>query len=199
MLWSSRKRLVSSDAYSVYPSACSLRNVGAKFSRSRCWMETRMFLPGRLTVDAMSDLTNASFTLGPKAATSPVDAISTPSDGSAPRSRRKENMGDLTALSPGRAPPAACGGSGSCGAPTIARVAASTRFTPIALDAKGDEREARTLHSITSTPPSLTMICMLNGPVISSVAHTRAATSSILTSSAAVRVCGGSISVASPE
>mmetsp|Transcript_10101 Transcript_10101/g.29762 ORF Transcript_10101/g.29762 Transcript_10101/m.29762 type:complete len:225 (-) Transcript_10101:1935-2609(-) len=165
-------------------------------------MDTRMCLCGSLTVEACSDLRKASCTSGPKAATSPVDAISTPSDGSAPSSRLKENMGDLTATMPPRAPEgfsATCFGMGSGCTPFMARVAASMRLMPSTLEANGADRDARTLHSITDTWPSLTMSCMLKGPVISSAPQTVRATSSILASSAGVRPWGGSMSVASPE
>mmetsp|Transcript_8537 Transcript_8537/g.29102 ORF Transcript_8537/g.29102 Transcript_8537/m.29102 type:complete len:217 (+) Transcript_8537:841-1491(+) len=165
-------------------------------------MDTRMSFLGSLMVEAMRALRKASCTVGPHPATSPVDAISTPSDGSAPRRRLKENMGALTATKPGGAPPglvATWDGKAICSKPHMARVAASMRFTPSVLDANGADRDARTLHSITDTSPFLTMSCMLKGPVIWREAHTLAATSSILASSASVRLWGGSMSVASPE
>mmetsp|Transcript_26071 Transcript_26071/g.70513 ORF Transcript_26071/g.70513 Transcript_26071/m.70513 type:complete len:225 (+) Transcript_26071:583-1257(+) len=173
-------------------------------------MDTRMCFWGSLTVEAMSDLRKASCTVGPNAATSPVEAISTPREGSAPRRRLKENMGDLTAQKEERAPPgcsATCAGMGRSdtdlssplGPAFMARVAASMRFTPSALEAKGADLEARTLHSMMDTEPSLTMSCMLKGPVMSRAAQIFSATTSICSSSSDVSVRGGSIRVASPE
>eukprot|EP00967_Tisochrysis_lutea_P103562 scaffold156435_cov24-Tisochrysis_lutea.AAC.1 len=81
----------------------------------------------------------------------------------------------------------------------MALVAVSMKFTPITLDENGHEREARRLHSITLTSPSLAMSCMLKGPVIFSAAASFSVISSTFLMSASSSVWGGSMSDASPE
>ena len=46
---------------------------------------------------------------------------------------------------------------------------------PTVLDTNGNERDARRLHSMTSTSAPLASTCMLKGPVIASAAATLAA------------------------
>mmetsp|Transcript_179 Transcript_179/g.289 ORF Transcript_179/g.289 Transcript_179/m.289 type:complete len:216 (-) Transcript_179:493-1140(-) len=156
-----------------------------------------MFCLGSFIPVDIIALRKASYLSGPKQATSPVDAISTPSEGSAPLRRWKENMGALT-------PTKSFSGvvrssTGSSSVPTIARVAASMKLTPSTLEEKGKEREARRLHSMTLTAPSLAMSCMLNGPLTCSAAAILCVIASTSFTSASVSVCGGSMSVASPE
>mmetsp|Transcript_19784 Transcript_19784/g.67951 ORF Transcript_19784/g.67951 Transcript_19784/m.67951 type:complete len:338 (-) Transcript_19784:3320-4333(-) len=169
---------------------------------------------------------NASSLEAPKQATSPVDDISTPSVGSAPRRRAKENIDALTAVNP-RSSEGGC----SCGrrlrsAPGMGRpartsVATSAKSTPCAFDTKGTERDARRLHSMTRTSfmdsnePSSSSSPMafgsaaasrpptrnwtLNGPEICSASAMAAAASRAVRSWNAFKVCGGNTSVASPE
>ena len=135
-------------------------------------------LAGILKLAASSDLRKASCTLAPKHATSPVLAISTPSSGSAPRRRVKENMGALTPTKPaGRGGPSSAGRlSPAVPWPIMTRVAASIKSAPTVLLTKGKEREARRLASISSTSPPLASSCMLNGPLMRSAAATLTAT-----------------------
>ena len=140
-------------------------------------MVTRMPFLGKRKLDASIALRNASCTVSPKHATSPVDAISTPVTGSAPRSRVKENMG---ALMPtylvGRSGPYNAGSrSLDTSNPSITLVAAATKSAPTVLDTNGKERLARRLHSMMDTSPPLASSCMLNGPVIFSATATLAA------------------------
>ena len=58
-------------------------------------MQRKALRRGTLNPDDTIDVRIASYLSSPKVATSPVDAISTPSTGSAPRSRVNENIGAL--------------------------------------------------------------------------------------------------------
>mmetsp|Transcript_32053 Transcript_32053/g.83929 ORF Transcript_32053/g.83929 Transcript_32053/m.83929 type:complete len:220 (-) Transcript_32053:313-972(-) len=160
-------------------------------------METRMFWRGSFMPVDIIALRKASYESGPKQATSPVDDISTPSEGSAPFRRWKENIGALTPTKPFSGQVRSIASSFS--SPHMARVAVSMKFTPRHLDEKGKERDARRLHSITLTAPSLAMSCMLKGPVTSRALAILCVISSICLSASAAIVCGGRISVASPE
>mmetsp|Transcript_2994 Transcript_2994/g.6274 ORF Transcript_2994/g.6274 Transcript_2994/m.6274 type:complete len:208 (-) Transcript_2994:1868-2491(-) len=144
-----------------------------------------------------SPLRKESCFVGPKHATSPVDAISTPRAGSAPLSRWKENMGTLIPTKDSEK--VGNSTSSSCSSPIIARVAVSMKLTPVTLEEKGHEREARRLHSMTLMAPSLAMSCMLKGPVIWSASASLCVIFSTPATVSAESVCGGSMSVASPE
>ncbi|KAK5624302.1 hypothetical protein RRF57_000018 [Xylaria bambusicola] len=113
-----------------------------------------MLLFGILKPVDINALRYASYLSLPKQATSPVEAISTPRTGSAPESLEKLNCGTLTPTEPGER---FVGGYSVKGTPIIALVAISMRSTPMTFDTKGNERDARTLHSITLMSLSLAM------------------------------------------
>mmetsp|Transcript_57718 Transcript_57718/g.132522 ORF Transcript_57718/g.132522 Transcript_57718/m.132522 type:complete len:224 (-) Transcript_57718:3598-4269(-) len=165
--------------------------------RSCSCTETRMLFAGSFMPVESSPLRKASCRVGPKHATSPVEAISTPSEGSAPLRRWKENMGTLTPTY--GSPKVGVCTAGSCSVPIIARVAVWIKLTPVTLDEKGHDREARRLHSMTLIAPSLAISCMLKGPVICSASASLCVVASTSAISSAESVCGGSINVASPE
>eukprot|EP00835_Amoeboradix_gromovi_P002065 NODE_108_length_19701_cov_0.369452.p12 type:complete len:135 gc:universal NODE_108_length_19701_cov_0.369452:18584-18180(-) len=127
------------------------------------------------------------------AATSPVLCISTPSNTSAPVSLFHENCGTLTQYalieffltSP------------TSDSSIIALIATLIKSNPTVLLTYGNDLLARTLHSMTKSCLSLSIICILNGPdICSSMAIFRAIFPiSLLTPSDKVF---GSISDASP-
>ena len=80
---------------------------------------------------------------GPIPITSPVERISGPSAGSAPKNRWNGSTAAFTLM---------CSGASSArstGSPSAARQAASTRLRPVALATNGTVREARGFASIT--------------------------------------------------
>src|SRR5271168_4340183 len=125
-------------------------------------MERRILRLGSLNPVEINALMYASYLSIPKQATSPVDAISTPRTGSAPDSREKLNCGTLT---PTQLVGNSVGGYSTNGTPMIAFVAISIKSTPITFETNGNDRDARTLHSITLMSLSFAMNWILKGPV----------------------------------
>src|SRR5579863_2660229 len=92
-----RKSDVPDVAKMLYPAACSFCTEGRSSTLSlNPPTEKRMFFFGGTMPVEMSALRYASYLSLPKHATSPVDAISTPSTGSAPDKRLKLNCGTFT-------------------------------------------------------------------------------------------------------
>ena len=151
---------------------------------------------GNLKPTAIKALRNASSKLSPRQPTSPVEAISTPSVGSAPERRMKENCGALTPTysrsRKERKPFFA-------GSPIRTSVAVSMKLTLHTFETKGKLRDARKLHSITCTSPLAAMYWMLKGPVISSAFAILLEIDFICRIVSKYVRCGGSTSVASPE
>mmetsp|Transcript_33340 Transcript_33340/g.68042 ORF Transcript_33340/g.68042 Transcript_33340/m.68042 type:complete len:321 (-) Transcript_33340:3246-4208(-) len=160
----------------------------------------RMFFLGSLKLVERRDLRKASSLEAPKHATSPVLAISTPRTGSEPRRRVKENMGALTPTN--RVGPSLFSRVGrfmwevSC--PIMPRVAASMKSTPMVLETKGKDREARTLHSMHMTSVPLATNWMFTGPVMLSLLTIFLAASLTRNLVYAERSWAGRTSVASP-
>mmetsp|Transcript_49473 Transcript_49473/g.41783 ORF Transcript_49473/g.41783 Transcript_49473/m.41783 type:complete len:198 (-) Transcript_49473:3622-4215(-) len=104
-----------------------------------------------------------------KHATSPVEDISTPSEGSAPGRRLNENCGTFTPTNGSFCCLSHCSTAEGGLALIIALVARLVKSMSSTLEEKGIEREARTLVSITlSSSAAVWSTCMLRGPVISS-------------------------------
>ena len=108
--------------------------------------DTRMFLPGMLYPVAIIAFSNASLKSSPRHPTSPVDDISTPSTGSAFCRRANENC---EAFTPMRSMSNSLLSGRSYGASSMMRVAVSMKLRLRILLTKGNERDARRLHSIT--------------------------------------------------
>mmetsp|Transcript_6234 Transcript_6234/g.17390 ORF Transcript_6234/g.17390 Transcript_6234/m.17390 type:complete len:217 (-) Transcript_6234:612-1262(-) len=161
---------VPSVPYSLKPMLLSVWAYGARLSLASSGPTANrmpLSLGGNLRPADMTESRYASCMSWPKHATSPVDAISTPSVGSAPCRRLKLNRLLLTQQ---KSRSRSLMLAGCTGRPTIARVASSIKLVWNVLLTNGNERDARRLHSITLTSFDLEMNWMLNGPVILSAA-----------------------------
>merc|ERR1719476_561064 len=126
-------------------------------------MLIKMFFVGNLNPAAIILFKKASYWFTPKHATSPVDCISTPSRGSEFFNRPKEKTGTLAAM---HSMSIGWMVTGLTGKPSITFVASSMKFTLYVFEMKGNDLEARRLHSMTMTSFSLHMNWMLKGPEI---------------------------------
>mmetsp|Transcript_68195 Transcript_68195/g.162794 ORF Transcript_68195/g.162794 Transcript_68195/m.162794 type:complete len:236 (+) Transcript_68195:2966-3673(+) len=123
--------------------------------------------------------------------------MSTPVVGSDPGRRLKENCETLTPTHVDD-PHASVVGTPSS-TPMKMRVAIGMRGRSRALETNGNDREARTLHSITLSSSFFAISCMLKGPEMKSAWATAVMMSRTPSRVASVRSWAGETMVASPE